>query len=107
MIDDIEKAVAEDMPTHDDVQRQADALSSTFGTLTTRRDGFAMVKAAIELAIHICEQLGAKDERPVIVASFLLRECDSDVAEAQRAVRRAKANVDAEVSAIKRRAAAS
>jgi hypothetical protein len=102
----IEEALAEDMPTEDDVQRHADALSSTFGTLNSRRDAFAMAKASIELAIHLCKELGAEDERSVIVASFLLREC-GDVAEAQRAVRRAKANVDAEVAAIKRRAAAS
>jgi hypothetical protein len=99
-------AALSDAPSDEDIQRMRETMRGNLGNLS-RREGVAAFHAAIDIALEIAAALGAGDDHPAIIASFLLRECGADVAEAQRAVRRAKANVDAEVAAIKRKAAAS
>lgn len=100
----IQQAIGDQAPTPEDVQRFADTLCSSLGKLTMR-DGLAAMQAAVELALHIGQELGEAD-RTGMLAVFLLRECDADVGAAQRAIRQAKAKADAGVAAMARRGSA-
>lgn len=99
--DQIRQAVSDQAPTEEEVQRFADILTSSLDNLSPR-DAVAVMHAALELALHIGDELGA-DDRKGLLAVFLLRECDADAAAAQRAVRQAKAQADASVAALLRR----
>lgn len=100
----IKAAIGDQAPTPEDVQRFADILSSNLGNLSAR-DGLAAMQAAVDMALHIGGELGATD-RTALLAIFLLRECNADVAAAQRAIRQAKAKADAGVAAMMRRGSA-
>jgi hypothetical protein len=97
----IERAIGDQAPTGEDVQRFADIMTASLGNLSPR-EGIAVMHAAIELALHVASELGSTD-RSSLLAVFLLRECDADVSAAQRAVRQAKAKADAGIAEMMRR----
>lgn len=86
-----------DMPTPEEIEQFAGAMRAVLPELS-RRDAVAVLHASINIALEVGHALASDANPRLLLASFLLRECEANAEEAHRAVRQVRAKADAEIA---------